>query len=193
MGDVPRLQILKTTTIVGLLVLIGAGCSQAQTPVMQVSTQRLESTATTASVVSAAPTVASTSTLSVNATTTEGLPKNVFRSEDVKVGDKIVGMTVTSIEPSRITFKGQVTLHGVVTNYSSDEPIMQGNTCFSVDDSDVSKVPKIVDDDRPIWFCFTNVDAASKVLKDGPATITIDDYLIDSLESEVWNTATFIK
>jgi hypothetical protein len=181
---------------VGLLVLLGAGCGTSSRQVDdQVSGQRVEvQSQDTKPQDTIEPTSLSVTSTPVATTTTEGLSKNVFRREDARKGDRIVGMTIASIGPRYTDFKGQVTLHGQVSNLLESQEMLGGNLCFWVDKSDWGKVPRIYGDERDVWFCFTNIDAAAKVLAHVTSTaVTIDDYQIDSMESEVFNRATFVK
>ncbi len=125
---------------------------------------------------------------------TTSTTKNIFRREDVRAGDKIVGMTVTSSTNRYIYFSGQVSLRGdVVVNNDPAHDSIQGDLYFNVAKEDWDKLPRILGDDRIVWFVFSNEIPDHTFKQSGAATITIDNYVIDSMESEVANTARLIR
>lgn len=131
---------------------------------------------------------------SASEVTTSTTAKNIFRREETHVGDKIAGMTVTSSTNRYVYFSGQVSLRGDVV--VSDDPThdsIQGNLYFNVAKEDWDKLPRILGDDRIVWFVFSNKIPDHTFNQSGPATITIDNYVIDSMESEVANTARLVK
>lgn len=127
----------------------------------------------------------------------KNLISNVFEKDRAQKGDKVGDMTIISIDDRYVKFTGQVTVSGQVNVYGEDDGgagILSNNVCMNVDQADWSKFPRLKGDDRSIWFCFSNLDKAKQNLKTSEkVTVTIDDYVIDSLEGEVWNQAKFIS
>ncbi|MDD5438303.1 MAG: hypothetical protein PHC70_04110 [Patescibacteria group bacterium] len=127
----------------------------------------------------------------------KNLISNLFDKSTAKAGDKIGEMTIKSIDDRYTKFTGQITVSGQVNVYGEDDGganILSDNVCMNVDQADWAKFPRIKGDERNIWFCFSNLDPAKKAFKQsGQATVVIDDYVIDSLESEVWNQAKLVK
>jgi len=129
---------------------------------------------------------------------------NIFDPNILKVGDKIVDMTVVSIGPFnpntpidvmqnyKATFKGQANISG---KFHLDEIL--GNYCMYVDQPDWTKIPQSSIDNRAPQFCVSNPDiqAIKKIISEnnGAANITIDDYTINQYPSEISNQATLIK
>lgn len=128
----------------------------------------------------------------------EEVTNNEFELDKVKVGDKVVGMTIVSIEPYLIKFSGETTITGTYKYYGDNEAFLANNVFFeNLDSASLSKIPKVVSDTRNIWFGFSNQDYAKSIFGSkgsfGTATIVINDYTINLAQSEVWNTATLIK
>ncbi len=96
------------------------------------------------------------------------------------------------------TFSGKITVTGRYIYYEKDAGILNDIVCLdNIRESDVKKFPKFADDERDVWFCFSNQELAKKLFgpegSSGQATIEIDNYTIDMMESEVWNTAELIR
>jgi len=125
---------------------------------------------------------------------------NLFDLSVVKVGDKIVGLTISSIEPfkesagelsydnAKVKFSGQKAITG--TYHYND---ILASDCIG----DIEEVlPKIKEDTRSAWLCFTNKQLADQKLasyKDGDEiSVLIKDYNINSYPAEVANTAELI-
>lgn len=103
-------------------------------------------------------------------------------------------MTVTSSTDRFVYFSGQVTLRGdMVVNNDPEHDSIQGDLYFNVAKTDWDKLPRVFGDDRVVWFVFSNALAERVFKQSGPATVIIDHYVIDSMESEVANRAELIK
>jgi len=98
-------------------------------------------------------------------------------------------------------FTGKITVTGNYTYYKKNEHLLggpDGNVCIeNIKQSDINKFPIFKEDVRDVWFCFSNLDLAKKAFgpagSKGEATVEIDNYTIDMMESEVWNMAELIK
>lgn len=77
----------------------------------------------------------------------------------------------------------------MVVNNDPTYDSIQGNLYFNVAKADWDKLPRILGDERIVWFVFSNKLADHAFKQSGPVTITIDNYVIDSMESAVANTA----
>ena len=141
------------------------------------------------------------------------IPTNEFDLNKIKIGDKIVGMTVRSILPYdesakslplasnvKIQFKGQVTITGI---YYYECPGFEGKCsedkerlCFKdLDEVSQKKMPILKNGRNPIWFCFANVNEAKNLLtpNTGNKSVLIDNYTLNVYPSEVIDTADLIK
>lgn len=130
-----------------------------------------------------------------------------FDPRTVEIGDTVAGLTVSArdltVTPGSptgvagsITFKGEVELAG---NYRAhgDDPALQ-EPCFWVDAPEAHKLPRVNGDARVIWFCFENdreeiVRLLGPVGKDRPATIIIDNYTLNLVESDAWDEARLVR
>lgn len=133
----------------------------------------------------------------------------IFKFEDVKVGDKIAEMTIKSIKPysknfpltewnASIEFSGETTITGTYHYYSNKEPFVSDLVCFdNLDIESQNKIPRMQIDTRNIWFCFNNQELARNEFEpkdsSGKSTIVIDEYTINSAETETINTAKLIR
>lgn len=103
---------------------------------------------------------------------------------DLKVGEKIKSLTVSSLDTSDlkydgwfvISFSGQLTLSGTYKNYDPMGEAPFGDVCFDVATTDLSKLPDIKEVKNKNLFCFSDITYAKTQLKgDGTATIVIDN------------------
>lgn len=140
-----------------------------------------------------------------------GEKTNKFKFDKIKTGDIVVGMVIKFIKPFSkelltptendvtIGFSGKITVSGEYHYYGDDPSGFLSNTvCFdNLDEQSQTKIPKMIGDDRNIWFCFSNQELARNLFNpqgaSGMATIVIDDYVINILPAEVTNTAKLIK
>ncbi|HUT21982.1 MAG TPA: hypothetical protein VMX18_01080 [Candidatus Bipolaricaulota bacterium] len=105
------------------------------------------------------------------------------------------------LDKSEFFFRGKITVTGNYTYYKPGEDMLggrDGNVCFdNIKQTDIGKFPKFANDDRNIWFCFTNQELAKKLFgpagSRGEATIEIDNYMINLRQTEVYNTAELVK
>lgn len=130
---------------------------------------------------------------------------NRFDPSKIKPGDRILGLEVVSVEVNsmpnnrfygKTRFRGEVTLSGT---YDAGEPGDEiGVPCFYVDKDSELKLPRFVEDERTVWFCFNNHQKAKKVLggvgtKPKKATIVIKNYETAYYPSDVFDTATLVR
>lgn len=157
------------------------------------------------------------STVSPNAATdTSELSPNLFNLKDVKVGDKIAGMTIKSIKKISdlitppedvplsennvsIVFSGQVTITGEYRYEKESEVGGIEILGFSLDETSSKLMPRLTyQKNDPVYISIANIDEAKEKLgitKDGEgmATIIIDDYSLNSYPSEVSNTGKLVS
>ncbi len=132
---------------------------------------------------------------------------NLFSFAKAKVGDRVAGMTIIEVGHYRedrpdvspnekVAFTGKATVTGRVTSHFGEFG-GQNEVCLQdLDSTSQSAIPKLDDDAREMWFCFTNTDAALLAFPkgaDATATVVIDDYVINAYPSEVRNTATYVR
>lgn len=123
---------------------------------------------------------------------------NPFDVNSARVNDKVCGMTIKEITDNAniIHFSGQVTISGEF-KHEDDEIYFGKIISFIPDDSSILIIPKLKDDNRLVWFVFSNYEEASKELGrlgcEGEATIVIDEYMIDANAIETYNEAKLVK
>jgi hypothetical protein len=130
---------------------------------------------------------------------------NVFDPETAQVGDQVAGMTIVyndvyiehpgGSEPNRsVIFSGEVELTGTVEHIGPG--ILGERICFKdFDEESLAKLPRIIDETRSTHFCFDNREESLELWPEvglETATLTIDNYTINSYPGEVVNTATLI-
>ena len=126
---------------------------------------------------------------------------NLFELDKIRAGDEIAGMTVRVVDGApygRIYFSGEAEITGSYDYYGEDQAFFGGLVCMrELNEQSLAKLPKNIGDARNIWFCFSNQDLAKTELgpigSSGLATVTIDNYVVDNRESEVWNVARLIN
>ncbi|MEQ9670607.1 hypothetical protein [Coleofasciculus sp. G2-EDA-02] len=130
---------------------------------------------------------------------------NRFDPRKLEPGNKFMGLEVVSVQADslpnygvigRVKFRGQIAVTGTY------EPNHQlpGNTeipCFVVDEAAAIQLPRFQGDDRQVWFCFNNPEAAKQQLggedtQPKKAIIVIDDYETVYYPSDVFDTATLV-
>lgn len=117
----------------------------------------------------------------------------LFDRTTIQIGDQVGSMTLIKVDAHGLQFSGTVEVTGQYLTYSVDDPFLSGRICFeNLDEGSLTRMPYEVTDSRDVWFCFTNEDFARTAFQNdaGKATVTISDYYINLMESEVWNTAT---
>jgi len=126
-----------------------------------------------------------------------------FDLNTVKVGDQIGSMRIISrvsygaidknnysIDDASIAFIGQVVIKGAYTESRGDRCIVD------LDESSTSKIPRMIGDDRDIWFCFNESNLVKQEFVKGDdeiVEIVIDNYVINAYPSEVYNTADLVR
>lgn len=133
-------------------------------------------------------------------------PDNVFDVYGAEVGDVVAGLEITSLEVSdptapyltaHVTFTGEVTVSGTVTAYDDHEQFGDAVCVSAVDPVSERSLPRMLQDTRYAWFCFTNSDVASaEVFDPGTTTATtvvVDQFTINYAPTEMWNTARLLR
>ncbi len=138
------------------------------------------------------------------------IAQNDFDPLKIKLGDKIVGMTLVSLGPIinidkplsaddvDAKFSGSVTLSG---NYVFDMNDFAGSemAClYLTDPIELAKLPRVMGaPDQNSVLCFSNIDRVKEVFgpkySSGRATVMIDDYQVLYAPAEVVNSATLIR
>jgi archaellum component FlaF (FlaF/FlaG flagellin family) len=145
--------------------------------------------------------------------TTARSASNVFNLNTVKIGDKVAGMTVTSVgkalttsplpygnQNAQITFSGQATVEGTYAYSGDDQPsIITDFVSFAADPSSFSVLPTIGGDSRA-GFGFSNPALAKSLFgittgksSSGKSKVTISDYKFVIFPGEGSNSATLIS
>ncbi len=124
----------------------------------------------------------------------------LFRGDRALVGDQVGEMTITFIERFFddyiwIGFNGKATVTG---RYAyTDDALMGEFISFHADTAQEGKIPKMLEDERDLWFSFSNHDFAHETFgpvgSTGQATIVIDSYFIDYTPTEAYNTAELLE
>lgn len=124
---------------------------------------------------------------------------SLFDRNTLKVGDHIADMKLIEKSDSKgmqFLFSGEKVITGTYKIYSEDE--YWGDTIFFYADEKITDIlPRAIGDQRTIWFRFSNYDEVVEMLKpyeqNEKLTITIDQYYINLLESDVINEAHIIN
>ncbi|MBS3939829.1 MAG: S-layer homology domain-containing protein [Actinobacteria bacterium] len=148
--------------------------------------------------------VSRTADLLVAAGHTTG-PVNVFDVHQAEVGDVVVGLTIGSLEVSdpdaayltaHVAFTGEVIVSGTVTAHDDHEQLGDA-VCMTVDAASERSLPRMLQDTRYAWFCFTNSDvAAAEAFDRGTvteATVATDEFTIHYAPTEMWNTSRLLR
>lgn len=137
----------------------------------------------------------------------DGNQSTSFHPQDVQVGDRIAGLELTGLEvmfhgDNNQIISGWAEFEGTITVSGTYEPefmfpgTLEGTPCFNVDEAR-SSLPRFDFDERRLWFCFTNPEAAIAAFPDATeemdATIAIANYRIDYAPTDVANTAEFVQ
>lgn len=133
-------------------------------------------------------------------------PANVFDVHAAEVGDVVVGLTIGSLEVSdpeaayltaHVAFDGEVTVSGTVTAYDDHEQLGDAVCMGSLEPASERALPRMLQDTRYQWFCFTNSDvASSEVFGTGTVTettVVLDEFTIHYAPTEMWNTARLLR
>ena len=133
-------------------------------------------------------------------------PVNVFDVHAAEVGDVVVGLTIASLEVSEpdapyltahVGFTGEVAVSGTVTAYDDHEQLGDAVCVGSFDPASERALPRMLQDTRYAWFCFTNSDVASaEVFGSGTetdATVVVDEFTIHYAPTEMWNTSRLLR
>lgn len=144
-----------------------------------------------------------------NGTNKNAVESNVFDTKEAKPGDKVGGMTIVSLKSLSanngpitsknvsVTFTGQVTLQGEYYQMGPNEMITERlGACFgNLDAASEKLMPKLAGETSRPGFCFSNNETADLDFSTGTgkATIIIDNYVLNRLPAEIWDTADLVK
>lgn len=142
---------------------------------------------------------------------------NLFKLEDVKVGDSVADMQIKFIGKFSDTItpyqSGSLSENNVIVKFSGSTMVTGQyeyqkisdfggieQLCFgSLDAISEKSMPKLYSSsNNPTYFCITNISQAKNALglttdSKGSATIVVNDYVLNSYPSEVFNTATLVS
>lgn len=135
---------------------------------------------------------------------------NKFDINKITFGDRISGVSVKSVGPYRtdstlplaknakVSFDGEITITGSYYYLGPNRITSDTIICVEkLNQESLTKIPILQSDNRFPWFCFDNVDLASKLLgpvgSSGTITVVIDNYSINYYPSEVGNTAKLVR
>ena len=140
--------------------------------------------------------------------------KEETTTETETVTEKTTTLQKTSEDDGHVYYEGKITLKG---KYSENYPetLLGGTLCFRADEETGYLIPRDPNlygegqgDERNPWFCFKDQDKAKKefgindqeVFSDpavtciqGEAEIEVSNYVVDKLESSVFDTAVLEK
>ncbi|HEY9818543.1 MAG TPA: hypothetical protein V6D20_22455 [Candidatus Obscuribacterales bacterium] len=137
----------------------------------------------------------------------DGNQPTSFDPQAVQVGDRIAGLELTGLEvmfhgdnnqiiSGWAEFEGTTTVSGIYDPEFLFPGALEGTPCFNVDETR-SSLPRFDFDERRLWFCFSNPEAAIAAFPGATdeidATIAIANYRIDYAPSDVVNTAEFVQ
>jgi hypothetical protein len=134
------------------------------------------------------------------------LSDNTFDINTVKTGDKVGALTVSKVNkisegergaPGNVQFKGTITVTGTYEITNDSTPNIGDNVCLkNLDAASLNKLPIEKNDQRNVWFCFTNKEKAKNLLgpaTSGTVTVNVSDYYVELMEAAVWNTALLVS
>jgi len=127
--------------------------------------------------------------------------RSLFKADDIEVGELVSSMILVEKNYNkawRLLFSGEVELTGEYRISENDEYYGRDVIFFDVDDDNSKNVlPRALGDNRHLWFVIRNYEDAYNLLinsgLEGEATVVVDNYLIDLLQSDVVNEADLIK
>ena len=129
-----------------------------------------------------------------------------FDATTVKAGETIGGLQVAKVDvratpnsetgvAGSVRFSGEAELQGGYRAHFDYPDVKQ--PCFWVDIESHAKLPRARGDQRLVWFCFENADAAIKQLgalgTQTHATIVVDNYTTHLTQSDAWDTARLVR
>lgn len=132
---------------------------------------------------------------SINTGDTESYNNRMFTKDSIKIGQRIAGLTVKSIDRSPtsiedVTFSGEVVLNGTYEWYDTEYYI---GCSFDLDENSIKKLPFMEGLGEVDSIRINNIDLAEKLLtqKSGQAKIVIKNYSIG--EREIIASADLVK
>lgn len=128
---------------------------------------------------------------------------NTFDPTEVKVGDEVAGLRIKELDVGDdgpnysvvVLFEGRTILKGKFVQYEGHDFLGNAIT-FEVDETSNEILPKLIYDDRNLWFAFKNREEAIQMLEkynNEGLTIEIDDYKIHYAPTEVVNEASLVR
>lgn len=132
------------------------------------------------------------------------------KSDELVVQDKETTLKKINQDERYLYYEGEITVSGVYYMYEP-QTLLGGILCFRADEDTGYLIPREPDlygegmgDTRNPWFCFKNQDQAKKMFDlkmqeifddleveciQGEATVKVSNYIVDSLEAAVFDTA----
>lgn len=131
-----------------------------------------------------------------------------FNAKEVVTGDKVAGLEIVEINvgqlegapendyTANVKFKGELKVSGDYVYHDDSHEYHPNSICFTPDSQSEKLFPKIDIDERNIWFCFENHDFAAESFgpagSKGTAEISIENYIINFIPTEITNLATLV-
>jgi hypothetical protein len=128
-----------------------------------------------------------------------------FDPAGIQVGDTVAGLVVTfadvgisqvdSAYVGSVRFAGELVVSGTYRAlYDDPEPSL---ICFHVDAESAERIPRMLHDERNVWFCFENEAEAERLLgppgTPGTATVEISDYRTVRQFTDAYDTARLLR
>ena len=143
----------------------------------------------------------------------------MFNPDTVAAGDSILGLRVASTDFRRAfedsvwvggaAFEGEISVSGLyAAHFDCEGDPLACIPCFYADSTSSLRLPRMVGDERYVWFCFNNPSEVEQALgeplpggRDGfgrltggrPANIVIENYRYIVEYSDVFNSADFVS
>jgi hypothetical protein len=137
---------------------------------------------------------------------TDTLP-NPFNYLNAKIGDVVSGMEIVKLSAFSgdvaptlnnlsIKFKNKKLITGRVRYY--DSGLLQGKVCIeNYDPYEQKSLPRLIGDSRLLFVCFSNVDAAKKIVADSGeselVSVYIDNFVFNINNADAVNTADYVS
>lgn len=130
-----------------------------------------------------------------------------FNPSQVTVGDRILGMEITSLEATTISdgvyyghaqFSGETTVTGKYDPQTYLPGSIEGIPCFYVSPESNDQLPRFINDERDPWFCFTNPSDVITAFGDieepvDNVTMVINQFQTEYVPTDVVNQAEFVR
>jgi hypothetical protein len=132
-------------------------------------------------------------------------PGPVFDPATVKVGDTLAGLKVSRVDITKaaedmgyvgnVRFEGEMTVSGERMTHPDYPEVKE--VCMTIDSASAHRLPRFPDDQRRMWLCFEDREAAARQLGEagtrGTLTVVIDRYQTVRHFSDAYDTASLVR